>query len=59
VTGTRVTCTDLDSGESEECEITDDYVIVTDGRCYVSHIQVYPKSGTSVLTLKMRAQEPK
>jgi hypothetical protein len=59
VSSTRVTCTDLVTGESESQDIRDDYVLVTDGRCYLAHVQTYPKSGTTVLTLKMYAKEAK
>ena len=49
--GTAVTARDLATGESETNEIRDDYVIVTDGRCYVSGTTVYA-NGTHVITVK-------
>ena len=50
--GIRVTVTDLETGESETAEVTDDYIIVTAGRCYVAGAQHYPGKGTTVLTIK-------
>lgn len=49
----RVTVEDL-SGEQETGvqEIEDDYILVTAGRVYLSHVQEYPTSGTVILTLK-------
>lgn len=55
--GTRVVCTDLVAGESEEAVIRDDYVVITDGDRYVDGLQVYPKSGTVVVTIKRRTSE--
>lgn len=52
--GTRVVCTDLETGESEEAVITNDYVVITDGVCYVDGMQLYPKAGTAVVTIKKR-----
>lgn len=51
MSGTRVTCRDLETGEEETAEIKDDYIIVTDGRCYLDGVQVYA-NGTVVLTIK-------
>lgn len=53
-TGTRVVVTDLETGESEEAVITNDYLLITDGNAYLDGIQAYPKSGTVVLTVKRR-----
>jgi hypothetical protein len=50
--GIRVTAEDLETGEKETQEITDDYVIITAGSCYVDGIQTYPGTGTHVLTVK-------
>ncbi|MFK5689576.1 hypothetical protein ACI3EY_07905 [Ornithinimicrobium sp. LYQ92] len=52
--GTRVTCTDLATGEEESVVITDNHVVITDGRRYVSNTQVYPGSGTTVITVKTK-----
>lgn len=54
VSGTRVTCTDIASGESETQTIEDNYVLICDGDTYLDGIQAYPKSGTVVLTIKRR-----
>ncbi len=50
--GTKVTVEDVGSGESASRVIKDDYNLVTDGDCFVSGIQVYPESGTHVITIK-------
>ena len=50
---TRVTSTDIESGESESIEIGHDYVVVTSGDCYVAHSQAHA-NGTHVLTIKGR-----
>lgn len=52
--GTRVTCEDLATGQTDSRDIKDNYVVTTDGRCYVDGIQHYPGTGTTVLTIKMR-----
>lgn len=49
--GSEVTVRDLLTGESETNEIHNDYVIVTDGRCYVAGTTVYA-NGTHVVTIK-------
>lgn len=49
--GTRVTAQALDGGEPETRVIADDYNLVTDGECFVDHIQVYA-NGTHVITIK-------
>jgi hypothetical protein len=49
--GTRVTAEDIATGEGESKVIRDDYVLITDGRVYLHHRQVY-KNGTVVLTIK-------
>lgn len=49
----RVTVTDLDTGDSEEAVISDDYVITCAGTAYVGHVQAYA-SGTHVITVKGR-----
>jgi len=50
--GTRVTATDLATGEEETDEIVDDFVLVTNGRCYLAHTVAYISTGTTVLTIK-------
>lgn len=54
MSGTRVTCEDVETGESESKVITDDWKVITDGAYYLDGVQSYPKSGTVVLTLKRR-----
>lgn len=51
--GTRVTAESLD-GEDELLVrvIKDDYNLVTDGDCEVTGIQVYPGTGTHVITVR-------
>lgn len=51
--GIQVTCTDLDTGESETHVIWDDYVLVCAGSCYQHHIAAYA-NGTRVITVKGR-----
>lgn len=50
---TRVTSTDIESGESESIEIGHDYVLVTSGDCYVAHTAAHA-NGTHVVTIKGR-----
>lgn len=49
----RVTVEDLKTGEVESQEVEDDFVLVCAGRCYLAHTNVYPKSGTVQLTIKV------
>ena len=51
--GTKVTATDLTTGESESQTIKDDFILITDGRCYLAHAAVHA-NGTKVLTVKVR-----
>lgn len=51
--GTKVTCEDLESGESETAIIRDNYVVIVDGKMEVSHIQRY-KNGTTQITVKAK-----
>ena len=53
-TGTRVTVTDIDSGDSESTVIKDNYVVICDGDRYVSNVQVHPTTGTAVITIRRR-----
>lgn len=50
--GIRVTITDLATGDSQSADIMDDYVLITAGTARQTAVQVYPKSGTHVLTVK-------
>jgi hypothetical protein len=50
--GIKVTVEDLQTGERETNIIQDDYICVTAGDCYVSHTQIYPRTGTHQLTIK-------
>lgn len=52
--GTRVTCMDIETGESEARTITDDYLVVCDGKAYVDSVQVYA-NGTAVVTIRKTA----
>lgn len=54
MSGTRVTATDLASGDSESVDIIDDYVLICDGDRYLSDVQVAPNTGTVVLTVRKR-----
>lgn len=42
--GTKVISTDVETGDTESVIIVDDYVIVTDGTCYVSSVEHHPHS---------------
>lgn len=55
--GIRVTVEDLQSGESESTVIDNDYVLITAGTCYRSHVNAHA-NGTHVLTIKGRAPSP-
>lgn len=50
---TRVTCEDLDTGETDSVVIEDDYCLVTDGRVELAHQTMFV-NGTTTLTLKRR-----
>ena len=54
VPGIRVTCTDIDTGDTETRVIEDDYVVICDGNKYVGGVSAYPKAGTVVVTIKTR-----
>ena len=49
--GTRVTCEDLETGESDSAVVRNNWMVVTDGDCEVTSEQHYG-NGTSVLTIK-------
>ena len=50
--GTRVTCTDIDTGDTETTVIEDDYVLICDGRARLAGEQRHA-NGTTVLTVKV------
>lgn len=50
--GTRVTCEDVATGESETQVIENDWLVICDGDRYLDGIQAYPSTGTVVLTIK-------
>lgn len=53
--GVRVTVLDHATGQTETKEIPPgEYLIICTAPCDVAHTQVYPKSGTHVLTIKGR-----
>lgn len=54
MSGTRITCEDVDTGESEAKVIENDWLVICDGDRYVDGIQVYPGTGTAVITVKRR-----
>jgi hypothetical protein len=49
----KVTATDLDTSDSDEVVISNDYVVTCAGSCYVDHVQAYA-NGTRVITVKGR-----
>ena len=49
----KVTATDIDTGDSEEATISNDYVVTCAGSAYVHHVQAYA-NGTHVITVKGR-----
>ena len=51
--GTRVTCTDVETGQSDSAVIENDFLLVTDGSVYLDGVQRYA-NGTTVLTVKRR-----
>ena len=51
MTGTRITCTDLDTGEQESSDIRDDYAVICDGSAYVDSVAVHA-NGTHIITVK-------
>jgi len=56
--GTRVTAAEVDHPEVTESQvIKDDYCLTVDGECYVSGIQVYPATGTHIITIKNVARK--
>lgn len=53
--GTRVTVEDIATGESESVVITNDYVVICDGRARVANTQ-WSANGTVVVTIKHDAE---
>lgn len=51
-----MTATDISTGESDSVDLLDDYILITDGKCELTHTQVYA-NGTHVLTVK-RPKKP-
>ena len=48
-----VTVRDNEKGTEETRQVADDdYLLICVGNCYEDGIQIYPKSGTHVLTIK-------
>jgi len=51
MTGTRVTCEDLETGESEITVLKDDWLIICDGKYELAHVNQF-SNGTAVITVK-------
>ncbi len=49
--GTRVTCTDIDTGDTQTVVLVDDYVVITDGCMKVETVQQWG-NGTVQFTVK-------
>lgn len=54
MSGTRVTATDLETGEAETTIIEDNYLLICDGKYYLDGYSRYA-NGTVVLTVKRKA----
>ena len=52
--GTRVTCTDIDTGDTETRVIENDCFVICDGDKYVDGFTGNTRSGTFVVTIKTR-----
>ncbi len=52
--GTQVAATDLETGENDVVTIKDDYVVICDGNRYIDGIQIYPGTGTAIITVKVK-----
>ncbi len=50
----EVTVRDTETGESETQTVEKDSITVTAGTCHLGSFQDYPKSGTTILTIKGR-----
>lgn len=50
----RVTVTDVESGDNDECEVSQgDYLLITHDPCYQAGVQAHA-NGTHVITVKGR-----
>lgn len=56
MSGTRVTCLDPATGGSKTVTITDDHLVITDGRAHISSVVAYA-NGTQIITIKKAATE--
>lgn len=57
--GIRVTVEDLEKGTTESIVVPmNEYWLITTGTCFLAHVNAYPKSGTCVLTIKGRTEQP-
>jgi hypothetical protein len=56
MSGTRVTCEDVATGERESQVIENTYLLIADGTAELTHVQQYG-NGTTVLTVKQRSGE--
>lgn len=54
--GTLVTAESLDGSEKEVQLVRNAPIIITDGRCYLDHVQYYG-NGTQVFTVKRQPKE--
>lgn len=54
MSGTEVTARDIETGESESVTITDDFVVICDGKYRIAGVQRH-SNGTAVVTLKSDA----
>ena len=54
----EITVRDTETGETHTQTIDDDYLLITAGRHYLAHHQVFPKSGTHQLTIKVGGSSP-
>jgi hypothetical protein len=50
--GIQITVRDLETGESETREISDDYMVICAGNRYLAHTDAH-MNGTHVLTIKV------
>lgn len=49
----RVTVTDIETGDSDSATVVEgDYLLICHAPCYEHGVQVYPGSGTHVITIK-------
>jgi hypothetical protein len=56
VKGVRITCEDLETGDRESVEVTDDYVLTCVGSYYLAHTNSF-RNGTVILTVKRQPEE--